>query len=181
MYKKFHTFWIEFQRLVSDSELYDEETLLKDLKNKMFWDLQKMLASDIYKTIDLYEFVELCQYTNQTFRDVKSKFRNTNRDEYESASRDNFSNQNSSREQSNVSDSWFRSETSKSNSNNQRLNNREMSQVLVLNQVNAFTCYNCDQLDHIACNCKVFRKMNSNSYVREIKKNTLENVESRKD
>ncbi len=50
--KEFHTFWIEFQRLTSDSELYDEEILLKDLKNKMFWDLQKVLTFDIYKAID---------------------------------------------------------------------------------------------------------------------------------
>jgi hypothetical protein len=41
--KKFHTFWTEFQRLVSDSKIYDEITLLKNLKDKMFWDLQKTL------------------------------------------------------------------------------------------------------------------------------------------
>ncbi len=41
--KKFHTFWTEFQRLVSDLKIYDEITLLKNLKDKMFWDLQKTL------------------------------------------------------------------------------------------------------------------------------------------
>jgi hypothetical protein len=51
--KKFHTFWVEFQRLISDSEIYDEVVLLKDLKNKMSWDLQRTLASDIYKVTNL--------------------------------------------------------------------------------------------------------------------------------
>jgi hypothetical protein len=68
--KKFHTFWTEFQRLVSDSKIYDEIILLKDFKNKMFWDLQRTLTSDIYKTIDLYEFARLCQFIDQTLRNV---------------------------------------------------------------------------------------------------------------
>jgi hypothetical protein len=34
--KKFHTFFAEFQRLTSDSKIYDEAILLKDLKDKMF-------------------------------------------------------------------------------------------------------------------------------------------------
>jgi hypothetical protein len=36
MNKEFHTFFAEFQRLASDSEIYDEAILLEDLKNKMF-------------------------------------------------------------------------------------------------------------------------------------------------
>jgi hypothetical protein len=94
--KKFHTFWAEFQRLVSDSKIYDEIILLKDLKNKMFWDLQRTLTSNIYKTIDLYEFARLCQFIDRTLRDVNSKARNINRDEYEeseSTSRNNLNNQ----------------------------------------------------------------------------------------
>jgi hypothetical protein len=170
--KEFHIFWTEFQRLTSDSELYDEEILLKDLKDKMFWDLQKILASNIYKAIDLYEFVKLCQYIDQTLRDVKSKFRNINREEYEeSISRDNLNNQKSNREQSNASK--FRSETLKS----QESNNREMSKTFDFDQVNAFICYNCDKSDHMTRNCIVLRKMNSNSYVKDIKKNQSEQDE----
>ncbi len=37
--KEFHTFFANFQRLANDSKIYDETILLKDLKNKMFWDL----------------------------------------------------------------------------------------------------------------------------------------------
>ncbi len=145
--------------------------------------MQKVLTFDIYKTIDLYEFVKLCQYIDQTLRDVNIKFRNTRNNYEESISRNNANNQESSREQSNISSSRFRFETFKSNANNnQKQINREMSQALEFeNQINAFICYNCDKFDHIVRNCKASRKMNSNNYVRKIKKNTLENVESRKD
>jgi hypothetical protein len=181
IYKEFHTFWVEFQRLASDSKLDDEEILLMNLKDKMFFELQKTLAFDIYKTIDLYEFVKLCQFTDQILRDVNIKFKNV-REEYEedyekSISRKNFNNQKSNREQSNALKS--RSETSKSN---QKSNNREINQVLEFEQVNAFICYNCDKSDHIARRCSAFRKMNLNNFVRKIEKDISEqNVESRKD
>ncbi len=83
----------------------------------MFFELQKVLAFDIYKIIDLYEFVKLCQFIDQILRDVNIKFRNV-REEYEkdyeeSISRKNFNNQESSSEQSNAFK--FRFETFKSN------------------------------------------------------------------
>ncbi len=167
--KKFHTFWAEFQRLVSDSKIYDEITLLKDLKNKMFWDLQRTLTSDIYKAIDLYEFARLCQFIDQTLRDVNSKAKYINRDEYEeseSISRNNLnnqesSNQESSRDQSNTL--RFRSQTSASF--------RVFIQTSIEEQVNAFNCYNCEKSEHLARNCKVSKKLNSNNFVREIEKN----------
>ncbi len=91
-----------------------------------------------------------------------------------------MNNQESSREQLNISDSRFQSETSKSNSNNQKLNNREMSQTFEFDQMNAVICYNCDKSDHIARRCLVSRKMNSNSFVKDIKKNTFDQ-ESKKE
>jgi hypothetical protein len=81
--KEFHTFFAKFQRLASDSKIYDEAILLKNLKDKMFWDLQKTLTSNIYKITDLYEFARLCQFIDQTLRDVDNKTRNFNRDDYE--------------------------------------------------------------------------------------------------
>ncbi len=135
--------------------------------------MQKTLTFDIYKTINLYEFARLCQFIDQTLRDVNIKFKNINQDEYERlVFRENFSNQESSREQSNVLNFKFRFEIFKSNSNNQESNNREMSQAFAFDQVNAFICYNCDKLDHIARRCFAFKKMNSNNFVKEIKKNT---------
>ncbi len=100
-----------------------------NLKNKMSFELQKVLAFDIYKTINLYEFARLYQFIDQTLRDMNTKFRNI-REEYEkSISRNNMNNQESNREQSNASDVRFRSDSFKSNANNQNSNNREMSQV----------------------------------------------------
>ncbi len=110
--KEFHNFFAKFQRLTSDSEIYDEVILLKNLKNKMFWNLQKTLTSDIYKITDLYEFVRLWQFIDQILRNVNNKTKNFNRDDYEkSISKININNQESSRDQ-NISRS--RSQTSAS-------------------------------------------------------------------
>jgi hypothetical protein len=50
-----------------------------------------------------------------------------------------------------------------------------MSQALEFeNQINAFICYNCDKSDHIARRCLVSRKMNFNSFVREIDEDQTE-------
>ncbi len=175
MNKKFHIFWTEFQRLTSDSKLYDEKALLKDLKDKMFWNLQRTLIFDIYKTIDLYEFARLCQFIDQTLRDVNIKFRNIREEYEESIFRRNFNNQKSNREQSNISKSRFWFETFKSNvNNNQKLINRKMNEFFVFDQVNAFICYNYDKVDHITRNFQVSRKMNLNNLMRKIKKNVLD-------
>jgi hypothetical protein len=160
--------------LTSDSEIYDEAILLKDFKDKMFWDLQKTLTSDIYKIIDLYEFVRLCQFINQILRDVNNKTRNFNRDDYEeSISRININNQESSRDQNT---SRSRSQTSASS--------RVINQTSIEEQVNAFNCYNCEKLEHLTRNCKVFRKLNSNNFVQEIEKNVFDDddqIESKKE
>jgi hypothetical protein len=76
LFKDFNIFWTEFQRLTSDSELYNQKTLLEDLKNKMSYELQKVLAIESYKIIDLHQFVKMCRYINQTLRDVNNKFKN---------------------------------------------------------------------------------------------------------
>ncbi len=164
--KEFHIFFAKFQRLTSDSKIYDETILLEDLKNKMFWDLQKTLTSNIYKAIDLYEFARFCQFTDQTLRDVDNKIRNVNRDDYEeSISKNNASYQESSHDQSNTSRS--RSQTSTSF--------RIISQTLIEEQVNAFSCYNCEKSEHIARRCSESKKLNLNNFVREIKEHVLDN------
>ncbi len=175
--KKFHIFWAEFQRLVSDSEIYDEVALLKNLKNKMSWNLQKTLASNIYKITDLYEFARLCQFIDQTLRDVNNKTKNFNRDDYEesyeeSISRDNINNQESSRDQSNTS--RLRSQTSASS--------RVISQTFV-EQVNAFICYNYEKSKHMIKRCLESKKLNSNNFIREIEKHVFDEDqnESRKE
>ncbi len=49
-----------------------------------------------------------------------------------------------------------------------------MNQVFEFEQVNAFICYNCNKSDHITRRCFVLKKMNSNNFVKEIKKNVLD-------
>ncbi len=75
LFKDFNIFWTEFQRLISDSKLYNQKTLLKDFKNKMSYELQKALVIESYKVTDLHEFVRMCRYIDQTSRDVNNKSR----------------------------------------------------------------------------------------------------------
>ncbi len=190
-FKNFNTFWVEFQRLASDSELYNQEALLEDLKNKMSYELQKILAIESYKATDLHEFVKMCRYTNQTLRNVNNRFRNIREDfedNADDAARDEKvivivnSNQNNdrsiSRSRFEISESEFES------------NSRAITQSSSENQVNFINCYNCEKSDHYSRNCRQSRKMNSNSFVREMnvhekndsssQKNNLE-FESRKE
>jgi hypothetical protein len=193
-FKNFNTFWIEFQRLTSDFELYNQETLLEDLKNKMSYELQKALAIESYKIIDLHEFVKMCRYTNQTLKDVNNKFRNI-REDFEDNADDAarsekvtvIVNSNQNNQNSNRSISRSRFEISESEFES---NSRAITQSSSENQVNSLNCYNCEKSDHYSRNCRQFRKMNSNSFVREMnvherndslsQKNNLE-IESKKD
>jgi hypothetical protein len=86
-FKNFNTFWTEFQRLTSDSELYNQDALIEDLKNKMSYELQKVLAIESYKVSDLHKFVKMCRYIDQTLRDVNNKFWNIREDFASSADR----------------------------------------------------------------------------------------------
>jgi hypothetical protein len=47
--------------------------------------------------------------------------------------------------------------------------------------VNFINCYNCEKSDHFSRNCRQFRKLNSNNFVREInmlEKNVLSSQEN---
>jgi hypothetical protein len=74
--------------LINDSELYNQEALLEDLKDKMFYELQKVLAIKSYKAIDLHEFAKMCRYTNQILRNVNNKFKNIREDFVNDAERE---------------------------------------------------------------------------------------------
>jgi hypothetical protein len=164
-FKDFNIFWVEFQRLVSDSKLYNQETLLEDLKDKMSYELQKVLAIESYKAIDLHEFAKMCRYTNQTLRDVNNKFRNIREDFANEAEREEItvivnSNQNNDRSisRSRFEISEFESE----------LSSRATTQSSFENQVNIINCYNCEKLEHFFRNCRQLKKMNLNNFVREM-------------
>jgi hypothetical protein len=151
-FKNFNTFWVEFQRLISDSELYNQKTLLKDLKNKMFYELQKTLTTKSYKATDLHEFVKMCRYIDQTLKDVNNKSR---REEFFSdAARDKEvivivnSNQNNQINQ-NVDRSIFRFRFEIFESSS-----RAITQSSSENQMNLLNCYNCEKSDHYSRNCR---------------------------
>jgi hypothetical protein len=55
--------------------LYNQEALLEDFKDKMFYELQKTLTIESYKATDLHEFVKMCRYMNQILRNVNNKSR----------------------------------------------------------------------------------------------------------
>ncbi len=178
-FKNFNTFWVEFQRLVSDSELYNQKALLEDLKDKMSYELQKTFAIESYKTIDLHEFAKMCRYIDQTLRDVNNKFRNTREDFNNDVEREEIivivnSNQNNQNSNRLISRSRFEISESEFESNF-----RAITQFSK-NQMNFINCYNCEKFDHYSRNCRQFKKMNSNSFIREIEKNvsSQENLES---
>jgi hypothetical protein len=128
------------------------------------------------------------RYTDQTLRDVNNKSR---REEFFSdVARDDEvivivnSNQNQNNDRS-ISRSRFEISESEFESNS-----RAITQSSSENQVNSLNCYNCEKSDHYSRNCRQFRKMNSNSFVREMnvherddsssQKNNLE-IESKKE
>ncbi len=161
-FKDFNTFWAEFQRLASDSELYNQEALLEDLKDKMSYELQKTLAIESYKATDLHEFVKMCRYTNQILRNVNNKSRregfsdDAEREEVTVIVNSNQINQNTDK-------SIFRSRFEILGSSS-----RATTQSSSENQVNFLNCYNCGKSDHYSRNCRQLRKMNLNSFVREM-------------
>jgi hypothetical protein len=152
--------------LTSDSELYNQKALLEDLKGKMFYELQKTLTIESYKTIDLHEFAKMCRYTDQILRDVNNKSR---REEFSSdAARDDEvivivnSNQNQNNDRS-ISRSRF--EISESELESNPCATTQSSE----DQMNNLNCYNCEKLEHFSRNCRQFRKlMNLNNFVREM-------------
>jgi hypothetical protein len=48
------------------------------------------------------------------------------------------------------------------------------------NQMNFINCYNCEKLDHFSRNCRQFRKMNPNSFVREMNVHEKDDSSSQK-
>jgi hypothetical protein len=152
-FKDFNIFWAEFQRLTSDSELYDQKTLLEDLKNKMSYELQEALVIELYKVIDLYEFAKMCRYTDQTLRDVNNKFRNIKEDFVNDAERDEvIVIINSNQINQNVNRSIFRSRFEISEFEFES-NSRAISQSSE-NQVNFINCYNCEKSDYLSRHCR---------------------------
>ncbi len=176
-FKDFNIFWTEFQRLVNDSELYNQKTLLEDLKNKMSYELQKVFAIESYKATDLHEFVKMCRCTNQILRNVNNKSR---REEFfsDAARNEEFtvivnSNQNNQINQ-NADKSISRSSFEISESSSRAITQSSKDQMNNLN------CYNCEKSEYFFRNCRQLKKMNSNSFVREMNVHEKDDSSSQK-
>jgi hypothetical protein len=110
----------------------------------------------------------MCRYTNQILRDVNNKFR---REEFFSdAARDEevtvIVNSNQINQNVDRTTSRSRFEISELESNSRAITQSSE------NQVNFINCYNCEKSEHFSRNCRQSRKMNSNSFVREIEKDS---------
>ena len=57
-----------------DNLKYTNDQLLNELRDKIFSKLQKLLAVESSKTSDLYKFVRLCLYIDQTIRNADVRF-----------------------------------------------------------------------------------------------------------
>jgi hypothetical protein len=108
---------------------------------------------------------KMCRYTNQTLRNVNNKFKNIRNNFVNEAEREEIivivnSNQNNDRSicRSRFETSEFEFESS----------SRATTQSSFENQVNIINCYNCEKSEHFFRNCRQSRKMNSNSFVREM-------------
>ncbi len=169
--------------------MYNQKALLENLKNKMSYELQKALAIESYKVIDLHEFAKMCRYIDQTLRNVDNKFRNIREDFVNDAEREEVTVIVNSNQNNQINQNADRS-TSRSRFEISGSSSRAITQSSSGNQVNSLNCYNCEKSDHYSRNCRQLRKMNPNSFVREMnvherddsssQKNNFE-IETRKD
>ncbi len=127
----------------------------------MFYELQKTLTTISYKAIDLHEFVKMCRYIDQILRDVNNKSR---REEFFSdAAR---------------SDEVIVIVNLNQTQNNDRSISRSRFEIFESSfcattqssedQMNSLNCYNCEKSEHFSRNCRQFRKINFNNFVREM-------------
>jgi hypothetical protein len=137
--------------LTSDVELYDKEMLIEDLKNKMSFELQKVMINEFFEVIELHAFARKCQYTDQMLRDVESKTRY--RDEAIEAS---FSTDEKSNQQIDQSDESFRQQTLVFAFDQQIriIIASSQARLSTSDQINSFICYNCEKLSHMIKYCR---------------------------
>jgi hypothetical protein len=137
--------------LTSDVELYDKKMLIENLKNKMFFELQKVMINESFEIIELLAFARKCQYTNQVLRDVESKTRY--RDEAIEAI---FLTDERSNQQVDQSDELFRQQTLASavDQSFRIIIALSQARTSIFDQMNTFICYNCEKSRHMIKHCR---------------------------
>jgi hypothetical protein len=58
--------------------------LIKNLKDKMSYELQRVMINESYDVNDIYAFARRCLYTDQLLRDIEEKTRVRNKQSYQS-------------------------------------------------------------------------------------------------
>jgi hypothetical protein len=139
--------------LTSDAEIFDELILLEDLKDKMSFDLQRILTSEAYKATDLHEFARLCQFTDQTLRNVESKSTRDRGFEYEFSSAERESTSAVNQRENTPAASSTERIISVPQSNNWRASSQASAE-----QINEFRCYNCNELEHMSRDRRLSQK-----------------------
>jgi hypothetical protein len=109
----------------------------------------------------------MCRYINQTLKNENNKFKNikdfNNDDIVDDAEREKIIvivNSNQTNQNTDRSTSRSRFEIFESSS-------RAIIQSSE-DQMNSFNCYNCEKSKHFSRNCRQFKKMNLNNFVREM-------------
>lgn len=129
--------------------MYDEFALLENLNDKMSYELQKSLTSETYRATNLYEFAKLCQFTDQTLRDVDVKYRTRGTEE--------TSPESTTATASNPPRSQSFEPKQRENTPSRTPQPRTSSQA-PQGQINEFTCYNCQGRGHMARDCRKPRR-----------------------
>ncbi len=106
----------------------------------------------------------MCRYINQTLKNVNNKFKNIKEDFVNNAEREEIivivnSNQNADKS---ISRSRFEIFEFEFESNSRAITQSSDDQM------NSLNCYNCEKSEHFSRNCRQFKKMNSNNFVREM-------------
>jgi hypothetical protein len=100
---------------------------------------------------------------NNKFKNIREDFEDNADDAARNEEVTVIVNSNQDNQNNDRSTSRSRFEISESESNS-----REITQSSSENQMNFINCYNCEKSDHFSRNCRQLRKINLNSFVREM-------------
>jgi hypothetical protein len=163
--------------LTSDVELYDKKMLIENLKNKMSFELQKVMINEFFEIIELHAFARKCQYTDQVLRDVKNKSRY--REAIEASASGNEK-RNLLADQSNTQSGESSRQQTLALAFDQQIRviiASSQAQTSIFGQINTFICYNCEKSGHMVKHCRSL----STSRIHEIIDEIETEIESEKD
>lgn len=69
--------------MIVDAKMNNNETLLKNLKNKISFELQKIMILKLYKSTNLYTVAKKCQFIDQTLKNINNRVKYTRKNNEE--------------------------------------------------------------------------------------------------